>query len=84
MQERIARLEAERDQIARDLAAIGEDSNMVTLNTAVVERFRKDFERLSTIIGDQYEPDLIKAVRAFVDSVTAHAPKGRGSNKARN
>jgi hypothetical protein len=80
MQERIARLEAERDQIARDLAAIGEDSNMVTLNTAVVERFRKDFERLSTIIGDQYEPDLIKAVRAFVDSVTAHAPKGKARN----
>jgi site-specific DNA recombinase len=75
-------LEAEQNEIKRKLAAMKDESKVIVLHPAAVDRYLDDAERLNDVMAENADgrtDELIAVVRRPISTVTVHAKPGRGS-----
>jgi site-specific DNA recombinase len=75
-------LEAEQNEIKRELAAMTDESKVIVLHPATVDRYLAEVERLSDVMAENADgrsDELIAIVRRLMSTVTVHANPGRGS-----
>ena len=80
---RINALQAERDQVAAQLAQAAGSADVVTLHPASIERYAADIARLADLTASQTEfsesAELTATLRRLVQSVIVHAePNAQG------
>jgi hypothetical protein len=83
----IKRLEVERDEIESKLASIKDSDKIITLHRGAIERYRKDLEKLASLLPRQDLGDgdeLGEKVRRLISAVIVHAPRTARSSRWRS